>query len=100
MLSPQFLSNKAFRLATVTTAILLLAALVAVAQTTISTGSIVGTVTDSQGAVVSGAKVSITNTSTAQAISLATNSAGAYNSGSLAPGNYTVQISASGFRTT
>ncbi len=34
------------------------------AQRTISTGSIVGTVTDPSGAVVSGAKVTITNTGT------------------------------------
>jgi len=70
------------------------------AQTTISTGSIVGTVTDPQGAVVSGAKVTITSTSTGQAISLTTNSAGSYNSGPLQPDSYTVQTSASGFRTT
>src|SRR5512146_753708 len=42
-------------------------------QTTVSTGSIVGTVTDPSGAVVSGAKVVITNTATGQAISLKTN---------------------------
>ena len=39
-----------------------------VAQTTISTGSIVGTVTDPSGAVVSGAKVLITNKGTSQVI--------------------------------
>jgi len=71
-----------------------------VAQTTLSTGSIVGTVTDPQGAVVSGAKVTITNAATGQAISLTTNSAGSFNSGPLQPGNYTAQISAAGFRTT
>jgi len=77
-----------------------LIAVLATAQTTISTGSIVGNVTDPQGAVVSGAKVTITNVGTGQAIGLTTNSAGAYNSGALQPGSYTVQISGAGFRTT
>jgi hypothetical protein len=79
--------------------VMFLIAVLATAQTTISTGSIVGTVTDPQGAVVSGAKVTITNAGTGQAIGLTTNSAGAYNSGPLAPGSYTVQISGPGFRT-
>jgi hypothetical protein len=67
------------------------------AQTTVSTGSIVGTVTDPSGAVVSGAKVAITNTGTGQTTTLTTNQSGAYNSGALAPGGYKVQVSAKGF---
>lgn len=69
------------------------------AQTTIGTGSIVGTTTDPQGAVIQGAAVVITNTGTGATVSLTTNSAGAYNSGALAPGNYKVQVSAKGFST-
>lgn len=57
MFIPRLFSNKAFRFSAVISAILLMAAALAVAQTTISTGSIVGTVTDPQGAVVTGAKV-------------------------------------------
>ena len=68
-----------------------------VAQTTVGTGSIVGTVTDPSGAVLSGAKVAITNVATGQVISASTNSSGAYNSGALVPGGYKVQISAKGF---
>src|SRR3984893_12357893 len=68
-----------------------------VAQTTVGTGSIVGTVSDSGGAVVSGAKVVITNTETNQSNDLTSNSSGAYNSGALAPGSYKVQVSAKGF---
>ena len=48
------------------------------AQTTISTGSIQGTVTDPSGAVLSGAKVSITNKATGQTITTTTNASGAY----------------------
>src|SRR5450755_260915 len=70
------------------------------AQTTISTGSIVGTVTDPSGAVVSGAKVEITNKGTAQSQSFTTSSAGTYASGALTPGDYTVRIEAKGFKTT
>jgi Carboxypeptidase regulatory-like domain len=69
------------------------------AQTTISTGSIVGVVSDPSGALVSGARITITRKSTGQAISVASNTSGTYNSGALVPGDYTVQIFAKGFRT-
>lgn len=72
----------------------------ALAQTTISTGSIQGTVTDPSGAVVPGASVLITDRSTGQVITARTNSAGAYTSGALVPGNYAVKIEASGFKST
>ena len=67
------------------------------AQTTVGTGSIVGTVTDPSDAVVSGAKVVIINIQLGQVITRATNSSGAYNSGALPPGGYKVQISYPGF---
>jgi Carboxypeptidase regulatory-like domain len=67
------------------------------AQTTVSTGSIVGTVTDPTGAVIDGAKVAITNVATGQTINVTANSAGAFNSGALTPGEYKVQVSAKGF---
>src|ERR1700686_2914728 len=69
------------------------------AQTTVSTGSIVGTVSDPSGAVVSGAEVTITNRATGQLINLTTNSSGSFNSGALIPGNYKTQVSAKGFST-
>ena len=71
----------------------------AMGQATIQTGSIQGTVTDPSGAVVSGAKVAITNVSTGQTVNLTTSSAGAYNSGPLAPGNYRVRVANTGFQT-
>jgi hypothetical protein len=70
------------------------------AQATVSTGSIQGTVTDPSGAVVSNAKVTITNKATAQVITTKTNTAGSYGSGALVPGNYVVRIEAGGFKAT
>src|ERR1700731_193406 len=70
---------------------------VAFAQTTVSNGSISGTVTDPTGAVVSGAKVVVTNTSTGQSLNLNANQSGVYTSGPLDPGTYKVQVSAKGF---
>jgi hypothetical protein len=67
------------------------------AQTTVGTGSIVGTVSDPSGAVVNGASVTITNVRTGQVIELATNSSGSFNSGALVPGNYKTLVSAKGF---
>jgi len=69
------------------------------AQTTVGTGSIVGTVIDPSGAVVKGAKVTITNLATGQAIHLTTNYAGSFNSGALAPASYKTQVLAKGFAT-
>ena len=69
------------------------------AQTTLSTGSINGTVTDPSGAVVSDAKVTITNTATGQKTELSSNAAGAFSTGPLPPGTYKVQVSAKGFST-
>jgi hypothetical protein len=67
------------------------------AQTTVGTGSIVGTVSDSSGAVVSVASVTITNLATGEVLHLISNSAGAFNSGALVPGEYATLISAKGF---
>jgi carboxypeptidase family protein len=69
------------------------------AQTTISTGSIQGTVTDPSGAVVSGAKISISNKATGRVINTTSTSAGAYTSGALTPGDYTLRVEAPGFKT-
>jgi len=69
------------------------------AQTTISTGSIVGAVTDPSGAVVGGAKIQITNKGTGQVVTTTTTSSGSYASGALTPGNYTVRVEAQGFKT-
>ena len=80
-------------------AVLFYSAAVTSAQTTISTGSIQGTVTDPSGAVVSGARVMIRNKGTMQTSETTTNSSGSFASGALNPGNYVVRIEAKGFRT-
>src|SRR5882724_9399085 len=69
------------------------------AQTTVSTGSIQGTVLDQTGAVVSTAKITITNRDTGQIVRLVTTSTGTYASGSLAPGIYVVRVESEGFKT-
>jgi hypothetical protein len=69
------------------------------AQTTISTGSIQGLIKDPSGAVVSGAKISISNKATGRVITTTTTSAGAYASGALTPGDYTLKVEAKGFST-
>lgn len=69
------------------------------AQTTISTGSIVGTVTDPQGALVAGAKVTITEKATGRVVVATTTSSGAYASGALIPSEYVVRVEAQGFKT-
>src|SRR5208283_4509235 len=70
------------------------------AQTTVSTGSIQGQVTDPTGAVVSGATVTITDAATNQSVTSKSNSAGQYASGALVPGNYVVKVEAPGFKGT
>ena len=58
------------------------------AQSTQSTGSIQGTVTDPQGAVVPDAKITVTSKGTGQATPVPISSSGTYNTGQLNPGTY------------
>jgi hypothetical protein len=71
----------------------------ACSQTTISTGSIQGTITDPQGATVPGAKITITSKGTGQSFAAPLSSTGSYNSGQLNPGTYLVRVEAAGFKT-
>lgn len=61
-------------------------------------GRVLGTVRDSSGAVVQGAKVTVTNIATQTARVLATNDAGEYVAPNLEPGNYVVTAEATGFK--
>ncbi len=84
--------------------VVLLAAIGAVgcvgAQAQSVTGNISGTVTDSTGASVKGATVTVTNTDRGQDVrTLTTDSAGFYTARSLPLGTYTVKIADPGFKT-
>jgi hypothetical protein len=69
------------------------------AQSTVATGSIQGTVTDPNGAVVPGAAITITNKATGQASKTTSSGSGTYASGALIPGEYEIRIEAKGFQT-
>src|SRR6516164_3284295 len=77
--------------------LLCLAATALVAQT--FRGTILGTITDASGAVVSGAKVSAKNTGTGLERSTQTSADGSYTISELPVGTYTVTITQSGFQT-
>ncbi len=68
------------------------------AQSIVS-GDITGTVTDPSGAVVPGAKVTLSNNDTGQSQSGTTNSTGVYRFPLLKPGRYTIKVDQSGFGT-
>jgi len=60
--------------------------------------SITGTITDSSGAVVPHATVTITNEATGQVRSVTSNDTGFYASTNLPPGDYTINATAQGFQ--
>jgi len=61
-------------------------------------GTIVGTVTDSTGATVAGAKIIVTNLETNQVTELSTNDEGNYSAQLLKIGRYSVRVEKQGFR--
>ena len=84
------------RLTSMAFAALLVVALCATAFAQ-GTSSLTGTVTDPNGAVVSGATVTATNVATNISTSTQTTDAGVYRFQTLPVGNYTVKVEASGF---
>src|SRR6476469_2254370 len=68
-------------------------------QSTVSTGSIQGTVTDPNGAVIPNAAIGITNQATKQSVKLTSSSTGTFASGALQPGQYEVRVTADKFQT-
>lgn len=84
------------RIALAVTASFLIIAVTTQAQTGPS-GTIVGSVTDSSGAIVAGAKVTVTNTSTNVSQQTTTSSTGTYALPFLIPGTYSVSVSSAGF---
>ena len=63
-----------------------------------STGSIVGTVSDSKGASLAGATVTVTNNATGEKRITKTSDSGEYQVLTLQPGQYTVEIDGAGFK--
>jgi Carboxypeptidase regulatory-like domain len=70
------------------------------AQSGGATGTIVGAVVDSTGALIAGAQVNITESDTNVTSQTTTSSSGSYTVASLKPGTYRVAAGASGFSTT
>jgi len=64
----------------------------------VDTGSITGTVTDPSGAVVSGAKVTLTNEGTGTSLSTTTGADGVYEFSPVRIGSYKLDLSAGGFK--
>jgi Carboxypeptidase regulatory-like domain/TonB dependent receptor len=65
----------------------------------VESGTINGVVLDNSGAVISGARVTITHTATSQVRTTVTNASGEYSVPFLAPGTYDVEASKDGFAT-
>jgi hypothetical protein len=66
----------------------------------VDTGSITGTVTDASGAVVTGAKVTLTNEGTGASLTATTGADGVYKFSPVRVGNYKVEATSQGFQTT
>src|SRR5688500_14292696 len=86
----------ACRAAVVGAILLVLFTLPAAAQS--DRGTLTGTVQDASGAVVPGAKVTLTNTQTGVSFSAPTNDAGDFTVPQLQPGVYNVRVEKDGFR--
>ena len=63
------------------------------------TADVVGTVTDSSGAVVPNAKVTITNAGTGETRTATSDAAGQYTVNQLQPGTYSIKVETPGFKT-
>jgi len=98
-LSPRRIDSLPFRLLFVAL-VIFAGATLAFPQATISTGSIQGAVLDPSGAVIAGAKVTLTNKATGETRSLTTSSSGSFSFGVLIPSDYTLRIEAKSFKTT
>ena len=82
-----------------TATVLLLGAAPLVLYAQVDTGSILGTVTDSSGAAVSGASVTLTNQGTNAALTTATGGDGVYKFTPVRVGSYKIKVSLQGFQT-
>src|SRR5947208_6273631 len=81
------------------TAAILFGSIVSLVEAAIPTGTVVGNVRDESGAIIPGAKVTITHQGTGAVRSMLTDSSGNYNFPLLAVGTYTLKIEMQGFQT-
>ncbi|HKF55543.1 MAG TPA: carboxypeptidase-like regulatory domain-containing protein, partial [Blastocatellia bacterium] len=86
------------KLALISSSLLLILPAAAAAQTA-GTGALTGTVTDSNGAVVSDVQIKVTSDATGEVRTVESHSNGGYVVPLLAPGTYTVEFVKSGFKT-
>src|SRR5258708_17761024 len=63
-------------------------------------GEITGTISDATGAVIAGARVTVTNIATEQVRSAVSNDTGVYSIPYLVPGTYSVRAEKAGFKVT
>ncbi len=70
-----------------------------VARAQVTGATVAGTITDPSGGVVAGAAVTTTNTATGSVREVTSDSAGLYSIPNLAPGDYTLKVTAAGFST-
>src|SRR5437867_3197121 len=78
--------------------LLIVTALAALPLAAQNFGEITGTVSDSTGAVIAGAAVSLTNSATNQVRRVVTNDTGAYSAPFLVPGLYDLRVETPGFK--
>jgi hypothetical protein len=69
-----------------------------VAYAQVTTGDILGTITDSSGAVIAGAKIVITNKGTHETHTLTSNGSGQYILSAMPNGTYSLTVTVSGFK--
>src|SRR3954467_11237821 len=68
------------------------------ANAQVVSGSLVGNVTDASGSAIPGATIKITQTQTNDSRSVETNELGGYTIATVTPGNYLIEITKEGFR--
>ena len=92
-------SRTGFGLSAMLRSLIILSATIAGAFAQVSTGTITGTVHDSTGAVIVGAKVTITQTATAEQRESVSNDKGEFTAPYLHIGEYAVSVAMTGFKT-
>src|SRR5689334_7625703 len=83
----------------ITCAIFLVLVIVPTTMAQTSKGFVVGTITDPNGAAIAAANIKITNTATGVTRETTSQQDGAYRFDAVDPGNYKVEVSATGFKT-